>query len=413
MRQRLIHFFNYCTELSILLLIFLLPFFKAGIEIFSGLAFFFWLLKKICGHKDDGLLGIIPSTSLSVALGVFFVINLLSVLTSVDTFISLRGFFGKLLGHVLLFFIIVEVVKSRANTSKFILVVTFSALIMVTDSYVQYFTGTAFLRNFAMEGPYLRASFSSHNGFAGWLLIVIPIFFSLMLNAENRIFRKLSWASLCLLLSICLFLTYSRGAWIGLISVSFFFLLKGISGLRFRYIRPIIAVFAIFYMIGLFVILPVTLKSRLESSFDILKTSSAMTRFKTWQEALYVVTDHPFLGTGLNTYSKVISSYKIYEGEGMYAHNSYLQMAAETGFIGLVGFLWILLEFFKKVTRSAKMNNDALLWGLTFGISAYLIHAIFDNNLYALQTAVLFWVILGVATAYEKVIGSKAPVKLS
>lgn len=67
------------------------------------------------------------------------------------------------------------------------------------------------------------------------------------------------------------------------------------------------------------------------------------TRFFLWQGAWQLFLQHPILGTGAYTYSDLYQTVRIDpSGPGLYAHNDYLQILAETGLIGL-GLLLALL----------------------------------------------------------------------
>lgn len=88
-----------------------------------------------------------------------------------------------------------------------------------------------------------------------------------------------------------------------------------------------------------------------------------------------------------------------------YAHNCYLQVAAETGLIGLVAFLTFLGILFWHLIRRA-MRSEAqlaiLLPGLIGGLLAFVVQAAVDTNFYSLRQAVLFWVLAGVAVGLSE-----------
>lgn len=141
-----------------------------------------------------------------------------------------------------------------------------------------------------------------------------------------------------------------------------------------------------------------TVNARIKS---IAKTGEGSTpiRFNLWREALRITRDYPLTGCGLNTYSIVARDYKSFDWGGVYPHNSYLQMAAETGLFGLFAFFWVLFTFFKTGLQYLNQKRDYLVLGLLAGILAFLVHAFFDTHLYSLQLVVLFWYMLGLTVA--------------
>jgi len=88
-----------------------------------------------------------------------------------------------------------------------------------------------------------------------------------------------------------------------------------------------------------------------------------------------------------------------------YAHNCYLQVAAETGFVGLAAFLALLGMLFWHLIRRA-MRSEAqlaiLLPGFIGGLLAFVVQAGVDTNFYSLRQAALFWVLAGVAVGLSE-----------
>ncbi|MCM8797692.1 MAG: O-antigen ligase family protein, partial [Candidatus Omnitrophica bacterium] len=258
----------------------------------------------------------------------------------------------------------------------------------------------------------------TNNGFGGWLIIIIPLFLGLLAkNIIKGVALKILLSILITSLLLCLSATFSRGAWIGFIVAIFLtvlyifkdftpkvkltFLAKGVSILLIFLILPqplknkIMTIGNIYYKTS------ASLNSRIKSIFKIGEGSIPV-RFKLWKESLRIIGAYPLTGCGLNTYSKVAPEYKIFEGGGVYSHNSYLQKAAETGLLGLFSFFFVIFNFFKIGMRHFKRSKDYLLLGFLCGILAFLVHAFFDTHLYSLQLVVLFWFMLGLAVAVMK-----------
>ena len=122
-------------------------------------------------------------------------------------------------------------------------------------------------------------------------------------------------------------------------------------------------------------------------------------RLHFWQNAIAIIERYPLWGSGLNTYTRMLERYSL---SLWYAHNCYLQWAAETGVVGLVSFLWMLYVFFSKGLTSLKVTQDtvwnkAILQGVLAGLSGFLVESFLDNALYMVQLGILFWVMLALA----------------
>ncbi|MCX5681525.1 MAG: hypothetical protein NT079_04520, partial [Candidatus Omnitrophica bacterium] len=97
-----------------------------------------------------------------------------------------------------------------------------------------------------------------------------------------------------------------------------------------------------------------------------------------------------------------------------YAHNCYIQMAAEVGLLGLGCFLWILGKFFKNIFRAIwcgqRKDRDnslvILLIGLVTGASGFLLHSFVDTHFYSLKLSVLSWFMIGLAVAAYNLLSS-------
>ena len=411
-KNKLIIYCDRGMALCLYCLVFFLPFSIAGVEISAWLGIILWTLKRILGYRTTGLCGIIPETKLNTALMVFFLINALSVVFSMYLQPSFRGLMGKEFKFLLIFFMVVEAISKEKRLKILIYVLMFSAGVVVLDTFVQGYRGVDFIRN----SPWMRASasFCTANDFGGWLIVIIPLLCGLLISKSKK---GLSWgikiisAVLIFFLMGCLLFTYSRGAWTGFFIAcligSFYIVWKMPVKIQIFTLSILLVLFSIF--INFFPPIRSGVSSigahkfktgeMLKDRVRVLDTWDM--RMQLWKEAVAVVRDHPLLGTGLNTYARIILSYKdkSFDFGFAYPHNSFLQMAAETGIFGLLSFLWVLFEYFKNGFRYLRESRDFLVLGLMSGILAFLLQSFVDTNLYALQLVVLFWFMLGLTVA--------------
>lgn len=390
------------------LLFFCLPFAKAGAETFTWMAIFLWLFKRVLGYRSETAWGMLPSTPLNKVLAIYILVNILSVIFSVNLGLSLRGLFGKELKFFAIYFMLIETINTKERLRFFLIMLVFLVIMMLADSASQYFRKADFLRH--TWTTRLSASFKSPNGFASWLVVIIPLVLGLLINDKvKNIGLKILFLILSVLLFICLLMTYTRGAWISFavgVFLMVWYVLKNVTfRMRILYFSLSLCLCAIF------LVLPQTTKTKIQnlrlsnyygvapignrlSSFLDLEDGSTPIRLKLWNEAIRVAADYPLTGCGLNTYSIVARNYKSFPGGGVYPHNSFLQKAAETGLFGLFAFLGVLFIFFKTGLRQLNKEYDSFLLGLLSGILGFSVHAFFDTHLYSLQLVVLFWYVL-------------------
>jgi O-antigen ligase len=114
-------------------------------------------------------------------------------------------------------------------------------------------------------------------------------------------------------------------------------------------------------------------------------------RLAHWQAATYMANAHPWIGVGLGNYEAVYPAYRIpsWPHPLGHAHNDYLNTLAETGIIGLIGYLlsWAAIVYW---TWRALQQPDPILRGLALGLlgtwTHLAIHSLVDklyvNNLF-------------------------------
>jgi O-antigen ligase len=72
-------------------------------------------------------------------------------------------------------------------------------------------------------------------------------------------------------------------------------------------------------------------------------------------------------------------------------HSVYLAFWVETGLVGLIGFLWLVISWFKKILQA---ENDGMKVVL-FGIMAYfLLHGLVDTTYFKNDLAAVFWLVI-------------------
>lgn len=418
-KEKIFLYFDRAIATCLCLLIFCLPFAKAGVETFTYLALFLWLFKRVVGYRTKTLWGMLPATGLNKVLLVYIIANVVSVIYCVRYDLFLRGLFGKELKFLLIYFMLVEVVSNKKRLFYVLFTVIASAVLIIIDAGMQYYSQIDFLRGYTILEHSFSASFDTASGFAAWLIVMIPVFLGLIaanLFSDWKV-KVLLWLGAILQ---CLYLirTFTRGAWLGFFIAVLFMTFNFLKNHTFKV--KILWLTASVGLLGIVLILPNFLNPQLK--YDILtkfklhqgissrlKSISQidegpnLERISLWKESLRMVKDYPLTGCGLNNYSVVGRNYKSFNYGGTYPHNSFIHKTAEIGIFGLLAFLFVLFKFFKIVMLYLNKSMNYLVLGLSAGILAFLIQSFFDTHFYTLQLVVLFWYMVGLTVTIIKI----------
>jgi len=155
---------------------------------------------------------------------------------------------------------------------------------------------------------------------------------------------------LCILIFIAIFAaiiaTQSRGGLLGILSVCGLFAWKNIKN------KTII--FAAIPFVLIFLMFAAGLDSRQSGAVEGMEIDdSAMGRLYAWQAAFNMALQHPLNGVGINNF---ISNYFAYsqhwDGQNHAVHSTWFGILAETGFLGLLVFIAIIVRLFILSSKS-------------------------------------------------------------
>lgn len=180
-------------------------------------------------------------------------------------------------------------------------------------------------------------------------------------------------------------LSFSRGAYLGLLAGGIFFALIFLkrSGMLGKAFVASVAIFVLILMLNSNII-----TQRLASSFN-LKEGSNAERYKNWMQAAEIIQDNPLGGVGLGNYARAIES-TAEDRSSIYAHNLFLDIAAETGILNALVVLFLILA---SIWRNIKSNSMINL-GLAAALAGFLVHSVFDTALYSPQVLVMLLTII-------------------
>jgi putative inorganic carbon (HCO3(-)) transporter len=215
---------------------------------------------------------------------------------------------------------------------------------------------------------------------------------------QQRRYRPLAVLGLlAVLLSLGgLLLTMSRGALLGIavgLMVSSYLAWRRESSLAQRWGRTADILFLVLCLalaLGLAILL----------SRPTPVDGSATSRPQLWSWAADLIADYPFTGSGLGSTMMVHTTYLliIHVGYITHMHNVFLQIGVEQGVPGMVAFLaLLLLAIANLATAYRRRGNLWLVAGAAVGLSALVVHGMFDAVPYYSRLAPVTFIPLGFA----------------
>ena len=233
----------------------------------------------------------------------------------------------------------------------------------------------------------LYGIFGHHTRYGKFLDLALPM--ALALTVVKDAMTRLLAFSFLILGGYSLVLTLSRGSWIGSG--------VGMLGVLTRLRRASIALAAAvgIAIVGLMVF---PAKSNISKRFESLvhlekaaKTEKSLThRRDFYKTALVLIKERPILGWGYGRKTpkaiikrKGLSWFQARKLRPFksHAHNTYLEIALETGLIGLIAFLGLLLFSLMSCLKSHPREGEVFVikTGAAFSVVALLVHGLVTN----------------------------------
>jgi O-antigen ligase len=374
-----------------------------------------WLLWKLrVGIKDveagdsRGASGILarslPLTTLDWGVVALVVVGAISLLWAAQGRVAAREFRTVLL-EAAIFYGLLRVMMRKSNYARYRAVdpwrvadawVLGAAIIALVGLY-QWLFGHNLI---TADGVWrVRGFYGSPNNLALYLGKVFPLTV-VILAWDRKGWRRWAYGLAGLLMALTLFLTYSRGAWLLGVPISLLFLaaMRGRRTLALTGGGLALVVVVIFLIVG---------SGRIASLVDTTGGTTFF-RLQLWRSSWAMVKEHPLLGVGLDNFlyayrTRYVLPTAWEEFNLSHPHNIVLDFWLRLGILGLVVFLWLLVEFFHQGGRTYRSlpetGEKLLVLGAMAGMVNLVAHGLVDNAFFLVDLSFAFMLMLTLVQA--------------
>ena len=240
------------------------------------------------------------------------------------------------------------------------------------------------------------ATLDNPNMLGQYLILTIPLGGAKLLAARDRTGR-LVWLGCCGAMCLCMILTFSRGAWLGLLFAGVLF---------FAMLAPRLLLLAPVALAAMWLVLPGTVLTRFLSIGNLGDASTSYRMF-IWLGTLDMLRDYWLcgIGPGDRAFNLVYPDYSFSTIAAPHSHSLYLQLVCDAGIAALVVFLILVFVYFRMmgcaISREKDQTSRLYQIACTSGIAGFLVQAMTDYSFYNYRVLFLFWacLALGAMTA--------------
>ena len=247
-------------------------------------------------------------------------------------------------------------------------------------------------RTFDVHPP---AGFYLNPNMAATMIVpALAVALGLTLGAERR--WRLAAAAAALLLLLGLFVSYSRGGFLGLAGAAVVVWWLGV-----RRKLPFAAGGLALALLGLFAF--PRMLDRLRHELDPGDpNNTVLSRLPIWRAAVRMIEDHPLTGVGLNSFPAQLRRYapRVTESH-THPHNLLLNLWVAVGLLGLLAYGWVIVWFGRAVAAGVRAGGTLrpVYVGLAAALAAILLHGLVDSTIWKNDLALQFWTLAAIGTA--------------
>jgi len=379
---------------------------------------FIFILKLLLQKNTDKRIFFHP---ISIAIYFNLAWMLISSLTSTMPLVSLKYLLVRMWFVSVFYFIAIHLFKNKKNIRRYVWLYVFALIVVIFATEIKHAAYGIFNQEAAnfVCSPF----YSDHTSYGAALAFIFPVLIGFLLSKHYSATLKIFISIAFTIIFAGLILSYTRAAWLSLV-VSLGVLIVVLLKIKFRTIFIIISSLIILFFsfkTQIFIYLEgnrqdasSNFTEQVQSMSNIASDASNLERINRWESAIRMFKDKPIFGFGPGTYMFQYAPYQMsYEktiistnaGDGGNAHSEYIGALAESGVLGSLSFILIILvTLYTALTlysNSKSRELKILILSLTLGLISYYIHGFLNNFLDTDKISALFWGYTAMIVAIE------------
>ena len=356
-----------------------------------------------------------------IASFAYLVIIFITSITSSSPAVSFKFLLSRLWFIIPLLFLGSIIFKDIKAIRYFLFFFVFSVFIVIIYTLINHAS-----YNFGEEEGHwvMWPFFKDHTIYGAIIAIALPISIGLLCSKRHSLIIKALYAIIISIIILGLYFSYTRAAWLSII-VALIVLGCIYYRIKFKYL---LSLGIIFLLIVFFSWDQIQMEmernkhehtteefgKRIQSVANVSTDASNLERLNRWECAIEMFKERPVFGFGPGTYAFEYARYQRPEsltiistnfGNMGNAHSEYLSALSESGILGLLSFLGLVITIFyssiKLYFKTNNKENRIIILSIILSFSTYFFHGILNNYLDTDKAAVPIYAMCAIVIALQ------------
>jgi putative inorganic carbon (HCO3(-)) transporter len=383
-----------------------------------GILLFFFLKYLFEGRFDRKIL--FHPVSIAIMLNLIWIF--ITSITSTMPLVSFKFLTARIWFLVAFYLLATQIFRKVENVRVYTWVYIIPILIVIGYAWVRH-AGYGFFNQQAAHFV-VQPFYNDHTSYGAILAMLIPVLVGILIIQERvRLIQKISVWLVMLIFMVAVVFSYTRAAWVSLAGALAVFLI-----IRFRIKFSYLAILGLVSLAFLYSNLS-EIKIRLEqnrqtSSEDLLEhvksisnvatDASNLERLNRWSCAWRMFKEKPVFGWGPGTYMFQYAPFQLEREKTEIstnaadlgnAHSEYIGPLAESGILGTITFLAIVINTIvtgiRNWNRVQHRKVRILSLSLLLGLITYYLHGLLNNFLDTDKASAIFWAFTAALVAID------------